>query len=47
MIEMIGLLFFLIVGICGCIYPLMQRVDRIEKKIFNKSSDMYTDGDNT
>lgn len=41
--EIVGLLFFLVIGIAGCAYPFME-----ERNVrFNKSDMMYSDGDNT
>lgn len=41
--ELVGLLFFLVIGIAGCAYPFMKE----EEARFNKSDMMYCDGDNT
>lgn len=43
--ELIGALFFLIVGIAGVLYPFMEQKDR--NYIFKKSDKLYCDGDNT
>jgi len=42
--EVLIMVWFLIVGIVGSVYPLL---DTKEKVKFNKSDLMYCDGDNT
>ena len=41
--EILGVLFFLVVGIAGCAYPFTEE----RNSRFNKSDMMYCDGDNT
>jgi len=49
--EMLGGIFFLLIGLCGCLYPFLFRVPPNENfsapKKFAKSDNMYCDGDNT
>jgi len=42
--ELLTALYFLLVGICGCLYPFLFRDS---PKKFDKSNNMYCDGDNT
>lgn len=46
-LEWLGIGWFLVVGICGCIYPFLVERDKKHHKPFHKSQDMFTDGDNT
>ena len=43
--ELVAGILFLLVGIAGCLYPLMEQRDR--NYIFKKSDKLYCDGDNT
>lgn len=46
--EGLGIAWFMLVGICGCLYPFMIEKDKKAKhKTFHKSQDMFCDGDNT
>ena len=49
--EILIMIWFLIVGIVGSAYPLLDTIvsnlDTKEKVKFNKSDLMYCDGDNT
>lgn len=46
MIEILGGIFFLLVGICGCLYPILIENDK-RHRTFNKSENMFNDEDNT
>ena len=41
--EILGFIWFLLIGICGCVYPFIT--DKHEP--FHKSDKLYCDGDNT
>ena len=43
--ELRGALFFLVIGVAGCLYPFLEQQDR--NYIFRKSDKLYCDGDNT
>lgn len=45
--EGLGIAWFILVGICGCLYPFMIEKDKKQHKTFHKTDKMYTDGDNT
>lgn len=43
-VELLGLIFFLLIGICGCIYGLSPSNKYAQ---YRKSDEHYNDGDNT
>lgn len=43
--ELLGLFYFLLIGVAGCLYPFLIQENNHTK--FHKTDDLYTDGDNT
>ncbi len=44
-LEGLGIAWFMLVGICGCLYPFL--IEKEKHQPFRKSDDMFCDGDNT